>query len=82
MDDLASGLVLARCGGAVPVVTYGIDNDTADVVAESATFSIWESELIVRTPAGRLQVCYGTCPPFMCDGSTAFLLLLAPRLFV
>lgn len=42
--------------GAVPVVTYGIDTADADVVAESARFSIWESELLVRTPLGKLQI--------------------------
>ena len=39
-----------------PVVTYGIDNAEADVVAESARFTIWESEVIVKTPLGKLQV--------------------------
>jgi len=39
-----------------PVVTYGIENAEADVVAESARFTIWESEIIVKTPLGKLQV--------------------------
>jgi UDP-N-acetylmuramoyl-L-alanyl-D-glutamate--2,6-diaminopimelate ligase len=28
----------------------------ADVVAETASFSIWESEVVIRTPLGKLQV--------------------------
>ncbi|KAJ9528971.1 hypothetical protein QJQ45_000528 [Haematococcus lacustris] len=37
-------------------VTYAIDNTEADVVAESMKSDIWENEVIVRTPLGRLQI--------------------------
>ncbi|PNW75268.1 hypothetical protein CHLRE_12g519900v5 [Chlamydomonas reinhardtii] len=55
-DDPAAEQLLERLGGAVPVVTYGVVNKGADVVAESIKSNIWETELIVRTPGGRLQI--------------------------
>ena len=55
LDDPAASRVLDTVGQ-MPIVTYGIDNDEADVIAESARFNIWESEIIVRTPLGKLQI--------------------------
>jgi len=55
LDDPAADLVKASAS-AVPVVTYGIDNPDADVYAETAKMDIWESEVIVRTPLGKLQI--------------------------
>lgn len=36
---------MRRAASSVPIVTYGIDNRAADVVAESAKMDIWESEV-------------------------------------
>ena len=55
LDDPVAPQLLEQVRG-FPVVTYGIDNADADVVAESARFTIWESEVIVKTPLGKLQV--------------------------
>lgn len=62
-----SGLKL--CGGAdpyaddfrrfaskVPVVTYAINDRTADVYAEKVSLGIWESEIIIATPIGHLNI--------------------------
>ena len=40
----------------VPVVTYGIKDPNADVGVESVKYTIWETELLIRTPVGRLEV--------------------------
>ncbi|CAD7705257.1 unnamed protein product, partial [Ostreobium quekettii] len=40
----------------VPVVTYGIKDQNADVCIESVKYSIWETELLIRTPVGRMEV--------------------------
>lgn len=40
----------------VPVVTYGIKDQEADVCIESVKYSIWETELLIRTPVGRMEV--------------------------
>ncbi|KAF5832882.1 Mur ligase [Dunaliella salina] len=55
IDDPAADVVKAAAS-AVPVVTYGIENPDADVYAETAKMDIWESEVIVRTPLGKLQI--------------------------
>jgi len=44
MDDPEVDLV-RKASAAVPVVTYGIDNQDADVVVDSAKMDIWESEV-------------------------------------
>jgi UDP-N-acetylmuramate-alanine ligase len=44
LDDPAAQLVL-EAAAAVPCVTYAIDNQEADVVAESYKMDIWESEV-------------------------------------
>ena len=40
----------------VPVVTYSVLNTTADVNTESVSSTIWESEAIIRTPLGKMQI--------------------------
>ncbi|KXZ52871.1 hypothetical protein GPECTOR_8g252 [Gonium pectorale] len=55
-DDPATEELLRRLNGAVPVVTYGVANRGADVYAESIKSNIWETEVIVKTPSGRLQI--------------------------
>ncbi|KAK9805281.1 hypothetical protein WJX72_010844 [[Myrmecia] bisecta] len=41
---------------AVPVVTYAVNDREADVWAEKVKFSIWETEILIRTPIGSLQI--------------------------
>ncbi|KAG2499048.1 hypothetical protein HYH03_003233 [Edaphochlamys debaryana] len=55
-DDPLSDELLKRLDGAVPYVTYGVLNSKADVFAESIKSNIWETEMIIRTPGGRLQI--------------------------
>ena len=40
----------------VPVVTYSVSNAAADVNTESLSSTIWESEVIIRTPLGKMQI--------------------------
>lgn len=53
-DPYADAIKLA--GVAVPVVTYAIKDRDADVYAEKVKLSPWESDILIRTPLGRLQV--------------------------
>ncbi|GLC37756.1 hypothetical protein PLESTB_001473600 [Pleodorina starrii] len=55
-DDPATSELLRRLDGAVPVVTFGLANSRADVFVENYKNNIWETELIIRTPTGRLQI--------------------------
>ena len=45
-----------RFATAVPVVTYAINDKTADVCVEKLVTGIWESDITVRTPIGRLRI--------------------------
>lgn len=47
---------LKRFAAAVPVVTYAINDRSADVHAEKVVLGIWESEITVRTPIGHLRI--------------------------
>jgi len=47
---------LKRFAAAVPVVTYAINDRSADVHAEKVVMGIWESEITVRTPIGHLRI--------------------------
>lgn len=38
------------------VLTYGVNSKDADVHAEKVKSSIWETEILVRTPVGRLEI--------------------------
>ena len=40
----------------VPVVTYAVDRPEADVYAEKVSYTIWESELLIATPVGKIQL--------------------------
>ena len=40
----------------VPVVTFAMYNKAADVFADKMRFSLWETEVIVKTPVGSLQI--------------------------
>jgi UDP-N-acetylmuramoyl-L-alanyl-D-glutamate--2,6-diaminopimelate ligase len=55
-DDPTLHLLLEALGEDVPVVTYALDNETADVFPLDVKYSIWETELLVRTPLGKLQI--------------------------
>ena len=45
-----------RFAAAVPVVTYAVNDRSADVFAEKVTLGIWETELTVTTPIGNLNI--------------------------
>ena len=47
---------MKRFSAEVPVVTYAVNDREADVWAEKVKYSIWETEILIRTPIGRLQV--------------------------
>ncbi len=55
LDDLFHPLVKDHTG-LMPIVTYSYSNKSADVYIESAKFSVFESEVIVVTPEGKLQI--------------------------
>lgn len=38
------------------MLTYGVHSKNADIYAEKVKSSIWETELLVRTPVGRLEI--------------------------
>lgn len=38
------------------MLTFAVDDKTADVTVEKVKSSIWETELMVVTPLGRLQI--------------------------
>lgn len=40
----------------VPVVTFAMYNKGADVYPDKMRFSLWETEVIVQTPVGALQI--------------------------
>ncbi|WIA32264.1 hypothetical protein OEZ86_003110 [Tetradesmus obliquus] len=46
----------AAAAGAVPRITYGINNPAADVRAESISLTLWQTTIIVATPIGRLEI--------------------------
>lgn len=48
---------MKRFATEVPVVSFAMADKEADVFAEKVKYSIWETEILVRTPLGRLQVC-------------------------
>ena len=40
----------------VPSVTFSVNDDTADVYVVKSSFSIWDTDVQIHTPAGRLQI--------------------------
>ena len=41
----------------MPVVTFAMNNKAADVhIDKTPRFSLWETEVLVRTPVGTLQI--------------------------
>ena len=45
-----------RFAAKVPVVTYAINDKKADVYIDKVTLGIWESEIIINTPIGQLNI--------------------------
>lgn len=45
-----------QCSSRVPVITYGIDNPDADVKAEEIRLSLFDTEILITTPAGNLEI--------------------------
>ena len=45
-----------RFAANVPVVTYAINDRSADVFAEKVSLGIWETDMIVKTPIGHLNI--------------------------
>ena len=45
-----------RFAQAVPSVTFSVSNKTADVYIDKVFYSLWETEVIVATPAGKLNL--------------------------
>ena len=45
-----------RFAANVPVVTYAINDRSADVFAEKVSLGIWETDMIVKTPIGYLNI--------------------------
>ena len=40
----------------VPSVTFSMNDDTADVFVTKANFTMWETDVTIQTPAGKLQI--------------------------
>ena len=40
----------------VPVVSFAMQDREANVYAERVKYSVWETEILIRTPLGKLQV--------------------------
>lgn len=55
MDDPA-GEEFRQAASSVPVITYAVQDRDVDVFAERISTSIWETEIVVRTPVGRLKI--------------------------
>ena len=54
--DDAAAPAIAAAASRVPAVTYALYNRGADVFCAKARFSLWETELLVRTPVGELSI--------------------------
>ncbi|CAI5463807.1 unnamed protein product [Closterium sp. Yama58-4] len=50
---------MARGGADVPTVTFSLENTQADVHALEVALSLFETELLVRTPRGDLEISSG-----------------------
>ena len=48
--------VMKQAGISVPVVTYATKDRDADVLAEKVKMTAWETDILIRTPLGRMQV--------------------------
>lgn len=55
LDDPAAPAILDAAAPGVPV-TYALYNRTADVHCTKARFSLWETEVMIKTPVGSLAI--------------------------
>ena len=47
---------IQECARNVPVVTFSANSSIADVYIEKVAYSVWETELIIKTPVGQLPL--------------------------
>ncbi|BBN15581.1 UDP-N-acetylmuramoyl-L-alanyl-D-glutamate--2,6-diaminopimelate ligase [Marchantia polymorpha subsp. ruderalis] len=59
IDDPNSSYFVAQGNPAVPVVTFGLENTDADVYPLEVQLSLFETELLVRTPKGNVEISSG-----------------------
>ncbi|XP_024364396.1 UDP-N-acetylmuramoyl-L-alanyl-D-glutamate--2,6-diaminopimelate ligase MurE homolog, chloroplastic [Physcomitrium patens] len=59
IDDPQSDYFVTQGNQDVPVVTYAMGNKNADVYPLEVQLSLFESELLVRTPRGNLEISSG-----------------------
>eukprot|EP00210_Caulerpa_lentillifera_P009176 g8748.t1 len=55
IDDENAQVILDK-SKEVPVVTFSLNDPQADVWTESVSYTIWESEMIIVTPLGKMQI--------------------------
>ena len=48
---------MKRYASEVPVVSFALADREADVWASKVKYSIWETEILIKTPLGMLQAC-------------------------
>eukprot|EP00884_Botryococcus_braunii_P000647 jgi/Botrbrau1/10583/Bobra.0358s0006.1 len=56
IDDPHAERMLMAVGQRVPVVTYSMSNKAANVFVKKLRLSLWETEVLVQTPVGILQI--------------------------
>jgi hypothetical protein len=59
IDDPHAPYFVAQGNPDVPVVTFGMENKNADVYPLEVQLSLFESELLVRTPRGNVEISSG-----------------------
>ena len=55
-DPYAASLERLVADSGAQMLTYGVNSKNADIYAEKIKSSIWETELLVKTPVGRLEI--------------------------
>ena len=58
LDDPNAAFFLARGNPAVPTITYALENEAADVHALEVSLSLFETELLLRTPQVSRPDCH------------------------
>lgn len=59
IDDPNAQYFIDRGNSDVPIVTYGLENDQADVYPLEVSLSLFETELVVETPKGSIELSSG-----------------------
>ncbi|CAM6086402.1 unnamed protein product [Calypogeia fissa] len=59
IDDPNAAYFIAQGNADVPVVTYALENTDADVYPLEVLLSLFETELLVRTPKGNIEISSG-----------------------